>query len=249
MKKAKAQEQKIIEQIQERTRPKPIPPPIISEKTIITAKIYEELKKHKRTVIHPLFIKTMTSYPIKFNVEQKCNVCNVLSFISVSKSYILDSLQNKRPYICKKCELEQKEKDRIERLKQEQEYEKNENNRIDEYISSFLNYENPHHFTTKTPYYQQIQAVRVFSRDTEVIEYIKEMDYYDFLKTLYWKVVARQIRKKYDFKCAVCNSKGTNAVHHRTYKNHGMEADYLEDLICLCQDCHEQHHNKGNENE
>ena len=33
-------------------------------------------------------------------------------------------------------------------------------------------------------------------------------------------------------------------THHKTYIHHGEEIDHLEDLIVLCQECHEKEHGK-----
>lgn len=74
------------------------------------------------------------------------------------------------------------------------------------------------------------------------IDYLKNMPYGDFLKTPYWKAVSYEIKRKFRFKCALCNKNTLLATHHRTYKNHGAEVSNLNDLICLCNDCHSVHH-------
>lgn len=34
-------------------------------------------------------------------------------------------------------------------------------------------------------------------------------------------------------------------AHHRTYDNHGAEHNHMNDLVCLCRDCHDnRHHGK-----
>lgn len=73
-------------------------------------------------------------------------------------------------------------------------------------------------------------------------DYICDMDYYDFLKTPYWKAIAEKVRYKADYKCQICNSSEGLNVHHRSYENHGDELHHMEDLICICKDCHEKHH-------
>ena len=34
-------------------------------------------------------------------------------------------------------------------------------------------------------------------------------------------------------------------IHHKTYVHHGMEIFNLNDLICLCKECHIKFHNQG----
>ena len=83
--------------------------------------------------------------------------------------------------------------------------------------------------------------------DWFVIDSIKQMDYKDFLNTVYWKAIRQYKLDKANNKCALCNSKKRLNVHHKTYDRHGTEhlpevAD--EDLIVLCQDCHAKFHDK-----
>lgn len=85
-------------------------------------------------------------------------------------------------------------------------------------------------------------------RKTDVdIDYIasqiKEMPYWDFLKTPYWKGVARIMRLRSKLACQKCGKGGKTSIHHKTYEHHGYEIYYLEDLICLCDRCHTELHN------
>lgn len=76
---------------------------------------------------------------------------------------------------------------------------------------------------------------------------INKLSYSDFLKTEYWKGIRHYKLYNANYKCALCNSKEKLNVHHKTYEHHGLEhikkyAD--EDLIVLCNDCHEKFHDK-----
>lgn len=73
---------------------------------------------------------------------------------------------------------------------------------------------------------------------------ILSMDYHDFLRTPYWAAVAEMVRKRDNYKCQECGSTENLNIHHKTYENHGDEIHHLEDLVCLCQKCHEKHHTK-----
>lgn len=78
-----------------------------------------------------------------------------------------------------------------------------------------------------------------------VEKHIVEMPYNDFLKTVYWHCVSREVKRLAGRTCAVCGKKGGKLhTHHKTYENHGAELDNLGDLICVCRDCHRKLHNK-----
>lgn len=78
-------------------------------------------------------------------------------------------------------------------------------------------------------------------------EELKNMKYEDFLQTDYWKMVSEQARINAHNKCQVCgcNDKKLH-VHHNTYEHHGEEHKHMEDLVCLCEDCHYLYHNWSN---
>ena len=80
----------------------------------------------------------------------------------------------------------------------------------------------------------------------EIANYIKEMDYQDFLHTPYWDAVRSKKLYEAHFKCQLCGETGIKLnVHHNSYERHGYEAEYYkEDLIVLCDECHEKFHNK-----
>lgn len=79
----------------------------------------------------------------------------------------------------------------------------------------------------------------------ETVETLKKMKYEDFLQTDYWKLVSEQARINAHYKCQLCgcNDKKLN-VHHNTYEHRGEEFKHMEDLICLCEDCHNFYHRK-----
>ena len=79
----------------------------------------------------------------------------------------------------------------------------------------------------------------------ETVENLKKMKYEEFLQTDYWKLVSEQARINAHYKCQLCgcSDKKLN-VHHNTYEHRGEEFKHMEDLICLCEDCHEFYHRK-----
>lgn len=72
---------------------------------------------------------------------------------------------------------------------------------------------------------------------------IRRMKYADFLITPYWIAISDIVKNKYK-KCQRCGSRKQLEVHHTTYDHHGDELNHMEDLVCLCHNCHAQIHNK-----
>ena len=71
------------------------------------------------------------------------------------------------------------------------------------------------------------------------------LKYSEFLNTPYWDAISSEIKRKSKYKCKLCGKNNTALnVHHRTYEHHGLEFFYMEDLICLCQNCHTKFHDK-----
>lgn len=68
--------------------------------------------------------------------------------------------------------------------------------------------------------------------------------YQEFLRSAFWKNVSAAVRRRARFRCELCNSCQGIQVHHKTYENHGNEDKHLEDLICLCAECHGRFHDK-----
>lgn len=75
------------------------------------------------------------------------------------------------------------------------------------------------------------------------IEYLKKLQYSDYLKSDHWKNIRHKKLKNVEFKCQICNAEKTELhVHHNTYERKGQE--YLSDLLVLCKECHNQFHDK-----
>lgn len=66
--------------------------------------------------------------------------------------------------------------------------------------------------------------------------------YREYLKTEAWKKVSAAVKSRDGYRCRVCNDSRNLVAHHRTYRNLGNEMDFLGDLTCLCQSCHERFH-------
>lgn len=71
---------------------------------------------------------------------------------------------------------------------------------------------------------------------------IKRLDYHDFLRTPYWRLVANRAKFRAGYRCSLCHSQTRLRAHHRSYDHLGEELFYPEEITCLCDDCHNKYH-------
>jgi hypothetical protein len=83
-----------------------------------------------------------------------------------------------------------------------------------------------------------------WSQQKSKIIAVDKESYRSYLRTPYWKEVSRLVKKRYGWRCGVCNSPLTLQAHHRTYEHQGDELNHLDDLICLCKVCHKLFHSE-----
>lgn len=78
----------------------------------------------------------------------------------------------------------------------------------------------------------------------QITQEIKDMEYGEFLKTPYWKIISFLVKKYHGFKCVMCNSKENLHVHHKSYELHGSEHTQagFAMLTSVCAECHSKHH-------
>lgn len=72
---------------------------------------------------------------------------------------------------------------------------------------------------------------------------LKALPYQDYLKTDYWQQVRKEVLRRANYRCQVCNADAPLEVHHRTYESRGEET--AGDVIALCRDCHTKFHGKN----
>lgn len=77
------------------------------------------------------------------------------------------------------------------------------------------------------------------ARDAEHTR-LRTMPYRAYLKTDHWQTVRKRALQSARYRCQLCNAAKPLHVHHRTYANRGNERP--EDVIALCAECHERHH-------
>lgn len=90
---------------------------------------------------------------------------------------------------------------------------------------------------------ERINQIRYSNVNWKIVsDYIKGMEYQDFLQTPYWKAIAAHLKFKAGYRCQVCNSSYDLVTHHRNYRIHGFEHAHMHELVVLCDDCHSKFH-------
>lgn len=214
-------------------------------------KIIELSKQYKLDEIKRLFEPTNGE---TFKAEYNCLDCGELVIDFFSKTKFFEYIDTKikrdegrdsyldRYFICNKCELRKKEIEHLEKLKRKESETDNISISTDYYIEHYLSPDMV--WKEGVTLWQKFNYIKNINADFDYISnYIKSMNYKDFLKTLYWKTIAEKKKALSKFKCQLCSASGFLAVHHRTYSNHGYELQNMEDLIVLCNECHEKFHN------
>ena len=96
--------------------------------------------------------------------------------------------------------------------------------------------------------WRAIQMDRYNVNENYIRNYIKSMDYHEFLKTPWWNAVRDYKRKREDNTCKKCGcTDKTLHIHHPNYEIRGYEDKYIDTLQCLCEDCHKEAHSKKKE--
>lgn len=70
--------------------------------------------------------------------------------------------------------------------------------------------------------------------------------YIAYLNSFDWQQIREHVRKRDDYKCVKCGSRGLLECHHTSYKFLYREwANDYKDLISLCRKCHQKEHDKA----
>lgn len=92
---------------------------------------------------------------------------------------------------------------------------------------------------------QRIDLIRYADVNWQTVScHIRSMPYYDFLNTPYWKAIADHTKYKAGYRCQLCNSNHKLATHHRNYRIHGFEHANMQELIVICESCHNKFHDR-----
>lgn len=185
-----------------------------------------------------------------YHIDFICSQCKKQTTEETNKTSLfalLSDFKNENKRICSCCEKKSKEEEKIQSFKRDQEYEEKIIKKTESYINGALNPSNSWNekVNMDTKLSTILYDARCLNHET-IRQHIVEMNYQDFLSTPYWQAVSLYAKKKANFKCSLCNSTNRLNTHHRTYDRHGMEhieRVAKEDLIVLCNECHEKFHN------
>lgn len=78
----------------------------------------------------------------------------------------------------------------------------------------------------------------------------RKSNYVKKLQSREWQEVCRRVRLRDGHRCQICGKSYSLEVHHTTYYDEngvsivGREADFLDKLITLCEECHRKVHRK-----
>ena len=212
----------------------------------ISLELFELMGKYPKDTVKRLFkkVSNIDYGNTTFLLEIHCPVCGEDKYIEVSKTRLMQ-LIGKSKIVCRECQekekIRQKEKKKQENIDSEIKRLDKIRQNTDDYISKYLDPEL--HWKKNISYYKRFELIKNANVDWKIIKgYINDINYCDFLKTPYWKAISERVKYKAKYKCQICNSTDNLCVHHRSYSSHGDEVHNLEDLICICQDCHTKHH-------
>ena len=62
-----------------------------------------------------------------------------------------------------------------------------------------------------------------------------------FLESEFWRRLSWECREKAGFVCQRCKKEAQCQAHHTLYREHWFDTK-LEDLECICRECHEEEH-------
>jgi len=68
--------------------------------------------------------------------------------------------------------------------------------------------------------------------------------YQQYLKSKTWREIRAKVIKNAGGKCEICGSRKRLVVHHMTYRD-GLGNEKIENLKCLCEDCHNVKYHNG----
>ena len=226
---------------------------IIRKGILITYKELKKLREYPMSFLNQFIEKsyTINQKGEKFIIEDKCSECGKINILELSRNKLSQHLNPKNEYICDEClnKIKQKQlKDNPKDIKTlHNELIEQSKIATDRFIKEYLNPDRKFLDSVKNKFssmrYSQLYNL---ADKNEIAEYIKEMDYQDFLNTPYWDAVRSKKLYEAHFKCQLCGKSDTRLnVHHNSYERHGYEAEYYkEDLIVLCDECHEKFHNE-----
>lgn len=184
---------------------------------------------------------------VQYPVETNCTCCGKDIIVDYTKTTLLQCIDHLGG-LCHECyDIYQREKAKedAESIAQIKERYTKDENFTQKYIADYLDPTKDLDVSLSARDKQNLIIAPYKLIDDMVAEHIGKMNYKDFLKTPYWKVISAYKKYKENYRCCFCGSNINLATHHKTYDRHGYE--HLkkvidEDLVVMCKHCHKRLH-------
>lgn len=230
--------------------------PPITPDVLVSLELQDYLKQHRLADVHRALACVGA---VKWLFEIECEDCGDVIIRSGSKTLLSEylsavlpvdadrkrSIRNKNVNVCDACAVK---RDDARREHQKKVASENADAAVAKYRNALdlitgegrLADKNSH----RDNFHLICNAIRTFS-SRRVAEWAEErVDYHEYICSEWWRVVSREARRRAKFKCQLCAGGGELHTHHKTYDHLYVEATHMDDLIVLCADCHEHHHDQ-----
>ena len=161
--------------------------------------------------------------PTPQNKEIQCRVCKSDAVVLCTSwtNYKEKGKSNYLGYTCDECLVKEKAKQKNQIALS---FERSEQEQVEEIVTSEAS---------------EVWLVKKQVKKDQ-IAYLRNLPYKEYLLTEHWQRFRKDALKRAKYCCQLCNNADKLHVHHRTYKNLGDED--ISDVIVLCCECHEKHH-------
>lgn len=210
-------------------------------------KLSELMDKYSKTKFKECFEKCYIS-GITFNIEYPCSICGNTQNSQVSKTRLFSLLENRTKFEreCEDCQNKRLQEWKKMDYEKKLEEKKLQDDIKDVYFNEWLNWDcslTSECFSNINNVRYQVLYMLGSLNKWEVKDYVNnQMTYKMYLSTPYWQLVSYLAKRKAKYKCQLCGNNKSLNVHHKTYENKGFEIMNMDDLIVLCQDCHQKFH-------
>lgn len=230
---------------------------LIMSGDFIDNELFEELSRTQEKLANKAFYICEAAENTKYlyDVEMKCIDCGNRYIETASKTAIFNTfkkLKNSKSRCgktlnvrCEKCLKKLQDKEKEKKRKDSECCIARSIYSTSAYIADKLSTEMSFNFNASVQ--DKINEIMYlgYAKEIDIQKAILAMPYTDFLKTPYWEGIRCYKLRRAKYSCELCSAKAKLNVHHRTYKNHGLEhrrsiAD--SDLIVLCEKCHKKFH-------
>lgn len=205
---------------------------------------------------------TANGLPIDYICEIRCDKCSTIEKRPLKKTQLISYMENLRKKIlnissgecltvatCNKCKDAEKLSEQQKRREIDRKYYLIHQNQIQLNTENLIKYylwpdAKPGEGADWQKLNSQMRTMVCSCDEEKISEAINEMEYGEFLRTPYWKIISFEVKRKNKFKCVMCDSNEHLQVHHKNYSLHGYEHTHsgMQSLTCVCDECHSKHH-------